>query len=120
MLISLKIPTSPNVSTVFQLLLCGMRKYSVADLKTNHIVNGSSHSFRRVRKIMEFEKNCVCLLMSYWFLFICQCTSAYLIFMCETTCMFSVFLQCLDFLILVAAGFFYQIVLINVFLPSLA
>ncbi|XP_053395047.1 apoptosis-resistant E3 ubiquitin protein ligase 1-like [Mercenaria mercenaria] len=31
-----------------ELLLCGMRKYSVADLKNNHIITGSSHAFRRV------------------------------------------------------------------------
>lgn len=31
-----------------QLLMCGMRKYSVADLKTNHVVTGTSPTFRRV------------------------------------------------------------------------
>ena len=33
---------------IFQLLLCGMRKYSVTDLKNNYIVTGSSSSFKRV------------------------------------------------------------------------
>ncbi|XP_052269096.1 apoptosis-resistant E3 ubiquitin protein ligase 1-like isoform X1 [Dreissena polymorpha] len=31
-----------------ELLMCGMRKYSVADLKTNHVINGSTPTFRRV------------------------------------------------------------------------
>ncbi|XP_052769261.1 apoptosis-resistant E3 ubiquitin protein ligase 1-like isoform X1 [Mya arenaria] len=31
-----------------ELLMCGMRKYSVADLKNNHVVNGSTQTFRRV------------------------------------------------------------------------
>lgn len=32
----------------FQLLLCGTGEYSIADFKSNHIVNGGSPEFRRV------------------------------------------------------------------------
>lgn len=31
-----------------ELLMCGMRKYSVADLKNNHIVTGNSPAFRKI------------------------------------------------------------------------
>lgn len=32
----------------FQLLMCGIEEYSIADFKANHEVNGSSPEFRRV------------------------------------------------------------------------
>jgi len=35
---------------IFQLLMCGMRKYSVTDLKANHVVVMSTPSFRRVSR----------------------------------------------------------------------
>jgi hypothetical protein len=33
---------------LFKLLLCGTGEYSIADFKSNHIVNGGSPEFRRV------------------------------------------------------------------------
>lgn len=43
-----KCPKRPFFRLTFKLLLCGTGEYSIADFKSNHIVNGGSPEFRRV------------------------------------------------------------------------